>query len=364
MGNETEKKLMSFDFEAHRRTAVGEYAQRRPLYEAFITVVRNILRDAIQRKSLRITSIDARTKELESFGEKAVTRSERNPEEPKYKKPLDEIQDLAGVRVITFFPRSVEEVGECVREEFEVVEHIDHTAARQQEEKLGYLSVHYIVKLTEPRTRLPEYRRFEGLKAEVQVRTVIQHAWAEIEHDIQYKSSATIPQAIRRRFMSLAGLLEIADREFQAIQDDDTSLRIEARASVQEGRLEQVEITPSALRAYLDLRLGPDERMSDFSYEWTTQLLHRLGFSNLGQVEGCIAHFDDDVISRVVHGTRQGQLRRFELLLEAGMGEGFVNKHRWSEEKWFQEMAKKELQKLRDADIPIGSYDPASPLPG
>src|SRR2546422_11291637 len=122
------------------------------------------------------------------------------------------------------------------------------------------------------------------------------------------------------------------------------SLRMEAHASVQEGRLEEVEITPYALRAYLDLRLGPDDRMSDFSYEWTTKLLHSLGFSNLGQVEECIANFDDDVVSRVVHGTRQGQLTRFELLLEAGMGEGFLNNHIWREEKWFQDMARNKLK--------------------
>ncbi len=65
-----------------------------------------------------------------------MTRSERNPEEPKYKKPLDEIADLAGVRVISSFPRTVEGVGECIREEFEVVEHVNRTAERQQEERL------------------------------------------------------------------------------------------------------------------------------------------------------------------------------------------------------------------------------------
>jgi hypothetical protein len=57
------------------------------------------------------------------------------------------------------------------------------------------------------------------LVAEIQVRTILQHAWAEIEHDTRYKAVDVAPTAIARRFVALAGLLEIADREFQALQD-------------------------------------------------------------------------------------------------------------------------------------------------
>src|SRR5207249_2570243 len=128
-------------------------------------------------------------------------------------------------------------------------------------------SVHYSVRLSDNRSGLPEYARFAELVAEIQVRTIMQHAWAEIEHDIQYKAVETIPSRIRRRFMDLAGLLEIADREFQAIADEDEALRAEARISVQQGRLENVEITPDALKTYLDRRLGSDARMADYSYE-------------------------------------------------------------------------------------------------
>jgi putative GTP pyrophosphokinase len=122
----------------------------------------------------------------------------------------------------------------------------------RKEERFGYLSVHYLVPLLRQRTDLPEYRRFDGLVAEIQVRTILQHAWAEIEHDIQYKSLTTIPSGVRRRFMSLAGLLEIADRELQAVQDEDERIRNEAKISIQMDQLENVEITADALRKYLD----------------------------------------------------------------------------------------------------------------
>src|SRR5262249_23133168 len=154
----------------------------------------------------------------------------------------NQITDLAGVRIITFFPRTIGQVDETLRHEFTILERIDKTDLLIREEKLGYQSLHYVVALQPNRLSLPEYSRYAGLRAEIQVRTILQHAWAEIEHDIQYKSVEVIPTPIRRRFMTLAGLLEIADREFQAIQNEDEQIRQEARRSVQAGRLEEVEI--------------------------------------------------------------------------------------------------------------------------
>ncbi len=350
-----------FDFEAHRRTAIDKYARVRPLYESFAAVVRQILRESIAARSLKIHSIEARAKSLETLGAKVMKPSESNPNAPKYPEPLAEITDLAGVRVITFFPRTVEAIDECVNAEFEVVEKVDLSASLEKEERLGYQSVHYLVRLTGDRTHLPEYRQFDGLKAEIQVRTVLQHAWAEIEHDIQYKSPVTIPSAIRHRFMALAGLLEIADREFQAVQDADATVREEARASVEKGSLKRVEITPDALRAYLDKRLGPDARMSDFSYDWDARLLRGMGFTDFAQVDECIFGYDDDQISRILTGQRQGQLTRFEYLLLAGMGPNFLPRHRWKGEAWFRERVNEELKRLKAAGIKLGAYSPVPP---
>lgn len=236
----------------------------------------------------------------------------------------------------------------------------DKSYVLRQEERLGYQSVHYLVMLKQNRTTLPEYRKFENLVAEIQVRTILQHAWAEIEHDIQYKSVKTIPSSIRRRFMSLAGLFEIADREFQAIQDEDQLLRSSARRSVQEGRLERVEITADALKAYLDGKLGPDGRMTPESYEWTARMLRRFGFTNFHEIDECIAGYDDDHLSRVLWGSRQGHLTRFETQLLAGMGEWFVQAHNLREFAWFVDSKRGQIANLRKAGIEIGRYRPGS----
>ena len=262
MDHEEEKE--PFNFEEHRRTAVEEYLRVRPQYETFAQIVRDILVQALRVADITVNSVEARAKEPESFGAKAEAPSENDPLAPKYPHPLDEITDLAGVRIITFFPRTVVSVRACIRKEFEILEHTDLSQTLLQEERFGYQSEHYLVRLSSKRTALPEYEPHHGLVAEVQVRTILQHAWAEIEHDIQYKASITTPNTIRRRFMSLAGLLEIADREFQAIQDQDKELKQLARTSVEQGLLDEVEITADALRSYLDKRVGSDARTTDF----------------------------------------------------------------------------------------------------
>jgi hypothetical protein len=158
--------------------------------------------------------------------------------------------------------------------------------------------------------------------------------------------------------MALAGLLEIADREFQAIQDADETLTAQAKSAVVAGHLNEVEITPSALKAYLDKRLGPDGRVSEFSYEWTARLLLGLGFRTLQQVDDCVKSYDDDRLSRVIDGNRQGQVTRFEYMLMAGMGNRYLQRHPWSTEPWFDQVRTQRLRKLMEAGIPIGTFDP------
>ena len=303
-------------------------------------------------------SVQARAKDPASLGRKAAQPSDGDPTKPKYPGPLEQISGLAAVRVITYFPSTLDDIDALMAEEFRVVERSDKGAELLEEERFGYKSIHYLVKLVPHRAALPEYAPYAESVVEVQVRTIMQHAWAEIEHDIQYKSAEVIPVEIRRRFMALAGLLEIADREFQAIQDADRRLTKEARSRVAGGQLETVEITPDALKAFLDQRLGPDGRISEFSYEWTAKLLRRLGFRTLEQVERCVRPYNDDDVSRVARGGRQGQTTRFEDMLLAGMGERFITRHSFAPEPWWGPMLRERLERLQAHDIPIGDYDP------
>lgn len=347
-----------FSFDKHKSAAVAEYLKARPHYEQLCEVARLILKEALSRKAIKIQSIEGRAKTAESFGRKAAKPSEIEPQKPKYINPLEDIKDLAGVRVVAFFPGSLNEIDNVIAQEFEILERSDKGERLIVEGQFGYNSVHYLVSFSKNRAALPEYERFSQSILEIQVRTVLQHAWAEIEHDIQYKSTSVIPLEIRRRFMSLAGVLEIADREFQAIQDEDNRLRENARSLIRKGELDEVEITPDALKSFLSRRIGADRRISWDSYDFLARSLRGMGFRNLGQLEKCTRDLDGDYLSRVVFDTRQGQVYRFELMLMVAMGDIFLERHPFTKYDWFHRFRRGIINLMVAKGIVIGSYDP------
>jgi len=113
------------------------------------------------------------------------------------------------------------------------------------------LSLHYVVCLPTSRANLRENKQFAGLKAEIQIRSILQHAWAEIEHDLGYKTELSLPREIRRRFSRLAGLLELADGEFSAIRSDLTAYEAKVATDIQ-SEPELVPIDKASLSAYLN----------------------------------------------------------------------------------------------------------------
>ena len=350
----------AFDFEAHAQKAVSAYLPLQGYYRDLAAVLKRILDEAALRRGIKVHSIEGRPKDTTSLRKKAAHPSPDDPLQPKYSDPLAQITDLAAARVITFFPETLARIDALICAEFEVVERSDKGAELLEVDRFGYHSIHYLVKLSSKRSTLSEYAPYAGKVIEIQVRTILQHAWAEIEHDIQYQSASVIPAEIRRRFIALAGMLEMADREFQAIQDADQKLTENARESVKGGRLQDVEITPDALKTFLDDRLGPDGRISAWSYEWTARLLKKLGFVTLGQVRECVDGYDDDNLSRLLTGTRQGQTTRLEYMLLAGMGTRFAERHPWATKSWHRVVCAKQLRQMADAGVTCKEFDPLS----
>ena len=336
------QKEDQFDFDKHKQNAIEHYRIQRPKHATFASIVRDILRNSIP-STIKIATIEARAKSLESLGKKAITPRRDNPLVPKYADPLKEIEDISAARVITFFLKDVQKVDKIIKREFDVLERLDKADILLQSGLVGYQSVHYIVQLGANRTSLPEYTSYNGLKSEIQLRTVLQHAWAEIEHDIQYKTKEDVPPEIRQRFANLAGLLAIADREFQSVNDEEERIRRKTEASVQKGQLGKLKITAESLKIYADATLGEDGRISRWSYDWFARILRRLGFTELGRLDQAIRGYDGDRLSRAIHGSRQGQLSRLEDMLLVAMGEEFIERHPWREGEWFRNSRMRDL---------------------
>lgn len=200
---------MKIDADFHR-----EYEERCDVLEDLGPVAERLIQELLRVNAIEPHSVRHRIKTKGSVQRK-VGQKDASYED------LEDIHDLLGVRVITFFPDEVDQVAEVIEAEFSVdPDNSVDKRALLDPDRFGYLSLHYVTSFSDSRQELTEHARFDGLKFEIQIRSILQHAWAEIEHDLGYHTSGAIPDSFRRRFSRLAGLLEIADDEFQTLRDE------------------------------------------------------------------------------------------------------------------------------------------------
>ncbi|GGK14142.1 GTP pyrophosphokinase [Deinococcus malanensis] len=187
-------------------TLVTAYSNALPVYEQQREAVVALLGDVLGRAGLKIHHLTARVKRPASLADKLRRK-------PGRYRVLEDLTDLVGVRVITYFESDVAVVSRLLEDHFEVdwANSVDKGKVHDPD-RFGYMGVHYVLRVPPgPGAVLP------GLRFEVQIRSILQHAWAEIEHDLGYKNREAVPREVRRRFNRLSGLLEMADEEFMAL---------------------------------------------------------------------------------------------------------------------------------------------------
>ncbi len=212
----------------NKNQILTQYDKDCNLYHRFAQDVKLLIGRIIEEEGIICNAITSRLKERDSLNKKIDIKN------GKYR-TLSEITDIAGVRIITYYADDVDKIVDLVEKEFLVDrENTIDKRMSLEPDRFGYCSVHYVVGLNQERIRLKEYRAYDGLKCEIQIRTVLQHAWAEIEHDLGYKSEIAVPQDTRRNFSRLAGLLEIADKEFLEIREKLTAYKVEIKERIRE----------------------------------------------------------------------------------------------------------------------------------
>lgn len=213
--------------------------------DAYGTALVGLIGELLREAGVRVHTVDYRVKERASAAAKISGSGE------KYF-AFDDLHDLLGVRVITYFADEVDTVASSLVREFDIdAENSVDKRAALDPDRFGYLSLHYVATLTTGRARLIEYRRFAGRPFELQIRSILQHAWAEIEHDLGYKAEGTPPRDVKRRFSRLAGLLELADDEFRRVREDLASYEkvVSERITEEPAALEVDQSTVTALVA-------------------------------------------------------------------------------------------------------------------
>ena len=224
----------------------NRYRARRATYESMTTRLRGLITDLVNEAGIDVIQVEGRAKTVDSFVEKVGRKGK------KYEDPFADMTDLVGLRIITYYREDVTRIGDILKGEFSVDEKnsVDKIAGLAPD-RFGYLSVHYIVRLSSARRQLAEWKQYALIPAEIQVRTALQHAWAAVQHKLDYKSSIEAPLELRRRLFRLSALFELADEQFSELRDARARIETDYAADVRNGHLD-LPLDEASLAAYLD----------------------------------------------------------------------------------------------------------------
>ena len=243
--NEEKKKYI--------KKILREYSNKFELYGDFAASVRRLMFLFLKSAQINFHSIIYRPKEVYSLKQKIKRKSIKG----RIYSVLDEISDLAGVRIILYFKSDIPKVVDIINHEF-IVHHEENVDKNNIEEDLeqtsGYTSIHRVVSFNKSREILKEYYHFVGLKCEIQVRTVLQHAWAEIEHSIGYKpafhENSIARKNIKKIFKLTAKQLELADANFVNIYNKYNELLNKYQKKINKRKL-NIPINAESIESYL-----------------------------------------------------------------------------------------------------------------
>ncbi|MCR5472519.1 MAG: hypothetical protein K6F02_05110 [Prevotella sp.] len=220
----------------HGEALLQQFREQVPTLEQLSKTVYDQLRQVLHEQSVELSAIEYRVKTEQSLAGKLERKGD------KYAS-LEDITDLVGLRIITFYTDDVDKVAAIVQQLYDVdwANSIDKRKAHELT-SFGYNSLHYICRLKEG-----------SAPFEIQMRTALQHVWSAIEHDIGYKGAVKLPPEYRRQFSRLAGMLELADDEFSRLRTTMTDYRRQVQALVKSGKLDEVLLSTDSFSSYLQM---------------------------------------------------------------------------------------------------------------
>ncbi|HEB9316741.1 TPA: hypothetical protein RZK32_001016 [Campylobacter coli] len=233
---------------------VDEYKNKWELYESFRSIlveyINKLLDKAIEEGKFKLDrnaiEIKSRTKTIDSFKGKIS----RDDKKSKYKNPLEEVTDLVGVKILLTSLKDENDLYELLKIELkdniDWENSVDKTQDIKKERKFGYLGRHLVISYDDKMLKLIEDKdkynseNFINFKAEIQIKTLLQHVWAEVEHKARYKAGEELDDDKKRYFDRLAALIEVADDLFKDLVEETEKINRKSRKRIDK---EQDEIS-------------------------------------------------------------------------------------------------------------------------
>lgn len=244
---------------------LAEFNHRRDHFEELRGTTRQLIETILKQEVITIQSVQARVKKKEKIKSKYC-----DPE--KDYKCLDDILDIVGFRIITYYSDKIDQIAQIIGREF--AERGPREDKRKgKPDSFGYSAIHFDCAYSPARSKIAEYKRFASDRFEIQVTTILGHAWAEMQHPWYDESKP--PSEEMRRFYRLAAVLELAEQEFLQIRTQKenreriASVRVEAKAP-------GIPISADSIKALVEQPHIEefDRRLADILFGKEAKLVH------------------------------------------------------------------------------------------
>ena len=265
-----------------------EYMQLKTLCDSFLIEVTRQITKLLDDNEIKLAvPIQFRTKSWNSICNKC--------EQGRFNvsKTVLELQDLIGIRLILLFKRDIVRVSELIENHFLIIKKYN-TEDRLEENQFGYLSIHEIVELPKEWLKVPTLAPLKKLKCEIQIRTLVQHAWAEASHIFQYKNEADVPKPLKRTIGRLSALLETVDLEFERVLSERDEYKKDIVATPYMENSKEV-LNVDLLRDLLNRHFPKiDEPKGNYEYSDLLSELDVLNIKTAGSLSSLICqHYED-----------------------------------------------------------------------
>lgn len=223
-----------------------DYDQQRSKFESFCKKVYAYLDERLREKEIPFQTVLYRIKDRE----KVRSKYDRPSKAGKYN-ALNDITDIAGLRVITYYEDDVDAVREVIEGAFEIDrENFEDKREPDDPESFSYHALHLVISLKPSTLGDHSFEQLRGMRGEIQITSVLRHAWAEIAHK-WYDLDERFPRNVKRRFARLSALIDLADEQFVKLRDEWEQVNSSIDRSV-EGGFVDIPIDAQSLQAFID----------------------------------------------------------------------------------------------------------------
>ena len=222
---------------------LSEFDSKEDMLGALCVKTKSLIEASLEDANIPYQSVQVRVKSKKKLAEKYM--------DPKkdYRR-LEDITDLAGLRIITYYEDDVDRAAKVIEREF-LLDRGNSVDKRDAEpDRFGYNALNYVCTHLPKRVSDVEYKKFAGVRCEIQITSILRHAWSEMEHE-WYDLKDAYPAKVKRRFYRIAALLELAESEFLDIRNSRTQYERSVAVRVEANVLD-LPIDALSLRSFIE----------------------------------------------------------------------------------------------------------------